>query len=202
MAKYAGTGARSTNAAAIARLQARIAGLAEGDITRADKRAIASVRRRFEPVAKRVLRQRYNVRVGDLSGKFQVRSGQADGLEYLELFASTRGVPLERFGARWGGRKTAGATAQIMDTRKVYDSAFIRVIGGQREVLVRQFSADSNSPLGRDPRNKLRRLRGPSPHQMVMGIDDVNAREIARQMNAFRGSEIVRQLALLRRKGT
>ncbi len=201
MAKFNATGSRSTLNAALARVQARIDGLAEKDIAAADRRAMASVRRKFEPVAKRVIRQSYNVRAGDLTGKFQVRSDSADGFEFLELYASTRKLPLERFGARWGGRKTSGATAQIRDARETYDSAFIRTIGGRREVLVRQFSADSNSPSGRDPRNKLRRLRGPSPLQMVLGIDQVNARAIVAEMNEYRGSEIVRQLAIVRKRG-
>jgi hypothetical protein len=200
MAKHAATGSRSSLSAALARVQARVDGLAEKDIAAADRRAIASVRRRFEPVAKRVIRQSYNVRAGDLSGKFQVRSGSADGYDYLELFASTRKLPLERFGARWGGRKTSGATAQIREARDTYDSAFIRTLGGKREVLVRQFSADSNSPSGRDPRNKLRRLRGPSPLQMVLGIDQTNARLVAAEMNQYRASEIVRQLAVQRKR--
>lgn len=202
MAKFGNTGIGSSNRAAIERVRARLEGLSEASIRKADSRAMASVKRRFEPVAKRVLRDRYNVTLGKLSGQFQVRTAREGQGEVLELYAATRKVPLIAFGGRWRwrGRHGPGATAEILRTeRKTYDSAFIATINGRREIWVRQFSATATTPSGRDPRNKVRPLRGPSPLQMVKGIGDVNAAAIAAEINAFRSSEIIRQLGLAKR---
>lgn len=200
MAKFGASAAR-INAGALARLSAQIDGLSAAALAKADARSLASVRRRFEPAAKRAIRETYNVRASDLSGKFQVRSGADGGGEFMALHVWTQKLPLMSFGGRWGGRKTAGATAQIQsETRKVYGSSFIAMIDGKRRLVARQFSRDSTSPSGRDPRNKLRTLMGPSAWQMVMGNGDATAARLAREMNEYRGSELIRQLQLARKR--
>lgn len=197
MAKFAGTGQRTSNSAAVDRVRARLAGVSETRLQTAANRALVSVRRRFEPVAKRVVRDAYNVKLTDLGGKFRVITSTDANGEFIELSASTRGIPLIRFGAKWRGRKTAGATAQIqLGQGKTYRSAFIATVGGQRNVFARQFSADSNSPGGRHPRDHIRRLMGPSPLQMTQGLGDKNAVRISGQMTAFLSSEIKRQVRL------
>ncbi|WWW37253.1 hypothetical protein V8017_11600 [Stenotrophomonas rhizophila] len=199
MAKF--SSAARLNSAALARLAAQVEGVSARAIAQADTRAIVSVRRRFEPAAKKAVREVYTVRAGDLVGRFQIRSGADKAGEFLSLHASTRKLPLIGFGGRWGGRKTAGATAQIqLGSRKTYNSAFIAMVNGQRRMLARQFSRDSTAPSGRDPRNKLRTLTGPSAFQMVMGEDDAIAARLARQMNEYRGSELIRQLQLARKR--
>lgn len=189
------------NAGALARLAARADGLSKAAIAKADGRANVSVRRRFEPAAKKAVRAVYNVRVKDLTGRFTVNTGQDQNGEFLALNASTRKLPLVGFGGRWGGRKTPGATADIqMGKRKVYASAFIARIGGQRRIVVRQFSRDATAPSGRDGRRKLRTLTGASALQMVMGEGQVIAAKLAREMNQYRSSELVRQLWLARKR--
>lgn len=200
MASRGATTAR-INLQAIARLAARLEGVSEASIRLADKRALSNVRRRFEPAAKRAVREVYNVRAGDLGGKFQIRTGVDGEGEYLALHASPKKLPLILFGGRWGGRKTKGATAQIQrGRRKVYASAFIAMIAGQRRLVVRQYSRDATTPSGRDPRNKLRSLTGASPWQMVMGEDDVVASALAREMTLYRRDELLRQLELARKR--
>lgn len=190
-----------TSAGALARFAALAGGLSKTAIAKADSRSIASVRRRFEPAAKRAIREVYTVRAGDLSGRFSVRSGLGEEGEYLSLNASTKKLPLIGFGGRWGGRKTAGATAGIqVGMRKVYTSAFIARIGGQRRMVVRQFSRDATTPSGRDGRRKLRTLTGASAFQMVMGEGEVVASRLAREMNMYRSTELIRQLALARKR--
>lgn len=187
----------------LARIAAALDGVGPEAIAKADAKAVGTVKRRFEPAAKRVIRERYSVLAGDLAGKFTVtqRGGEnpADGV-VLQLNASVRKLPLINFGGRWGGRMTPGATAAISkgEGRKVYHSAFVASIKDKPHMLVRQFSRDSNSPSGRDPRNKLRRLSGPSPYQMVRGTDDGNAQRLSREMNELRATEIVRLLRLTR----
>ncbi|MGH8039178.1 MAG: hypothetical protein ACREPD_15670 [Stenotrophomonas sp.] len=190
-----------TSAGALARLAAQVDGLSKTSIAKADSRSIASVRRRFEPAAMKAVREVYTVRAGYLKGRFTVRSGQDDGGEYLSLNASTGKLALIGFGGRWGGRKTPGATAGIqVGKRKVYASAFIAKIGGQRRMVVRQFSRDATAPSGRDGRRKLRTLTGASAFQMVMGQGEVVATQLARQMNEYRSNELVRQLTLARKR--
>lgn len=200
MAKFANIDARG-NGAALSRLAARVNGLSATAIAKADGKSIASVRRRFEPAAKRSIREVYNVRASDLSGRFTVLSGADSSGEYLTLNASTKPLPLIGFGGRWGGRKTPGATAGIQKgQRKVYASAFIAKVGGRLRLIARQFSRDATAPSGRDGRNKLRTLTGPSAYQMVMGEGDAIAARLAREMNAFRGNELIRQLLLARKR--
>lgn len=189
------------NAAALARLSAEVGGLSRTAIAKADGRAIMSVRRRFEPAAKRAIRDVYNVRASDLVARFTVRSGLDENGEYLSLNASTKPLPLIGFGGRWGGRKTAGATADIQKgKRKIYTSAFIAKVGGQLRLVVRQFSRDATARSGRDGRRKLQALTGPSAYQMVMGEDEATAARLAREMNAFRGRELKRQLELAKNR--
>lgn len=190
-----------TSAGALARLAAQVNGLSKSAIAKADARSIVSVRRRFEPAASKAIREVYTVRAGDLKGRFSVRSGQDEGGEYLALNASTKKLPLIGFGGRWGGRKTVGATAGIqVGMRKVYASAFIARIGGQRRMVVRQFSRDATAASGRDGRRKLRTLTGASAFQMVMGEGEAVATKVAREMNEYRSSELIRQLALARKR--
>lgn len=201
MAKFSRTGVQASNKAAIDRVRARLEGVSERRLLQAGNRAISSVRRRFEPAAKRAIRTNYNIKAGDLSGQFKVMSGNDGTGEYMELAASNRAVPLINFGGRWRGRRSPGATAQIRKgERKTYQSAFIATINGRRGMYARQFSRDSNSPSGRDPRNKLRRLTGPSPLQMVRGLGDENATRIAAEMTDFLSTEIQRQIQLARSK--
>lgn len=195
-----GEAIRTSNAAALQRLQKRVEGYSEKQLRTVVTRSISSVRRKFEPEAKRVIRDTYNVRVEHLTGKFRVLTGSDQEGEYVELAAARRGVPLLYFGAQWRGRSTPGATAEIRKgQRKTYRSAFITTIRGRTGVFARQFSADSNSPSGRDPRNKVRLLTGPSPAQMTQGVGMANARRISSAMTSYLSSEIARQLELARK---
>ena len=186
---------------ALARLQALVEGVSPEAIAAADKKAAASVVRRFGVAARRVVRETYNVKNKHLMGKFSIEKGdmKAAGMRY-SLLASTYKTPLSEFGGRWGGRRTKGATAAISkgEGRKVYHSAFIARVNGQEWMLVRQFSRDSHLASGRDPRNKLKRLSGPSPYQMFVGKDRTNAMRISAELNEFRTTEIVRLLRLAR----
>lgn len=200
MAKFGATSARTGNSGAIERIKARLDGVSEAKLNRAANRALISTRRKLEPLAKRVIRETYNVKLGDLSGKFQVRTDSDSGGEFIALSASTRGIPLLNFGGRWGGRKTAGATAQVIRGQsKIYQSAFIATIGGTRKLVARQLIRGGGGR--RDPRNRLRTLLGPSPFQMVEGLGETNAKRITSEATVFLRSEIQRQLELARKGG-
>lgn len=195
MGKFGATGARTSNRAAIARIRARLDGVSEANINKAANRASVSAKRKFEPAAKRVIRSIYNVKLRDLGGKFQVRTGSDDEGEFIALSASTRGIPLINFGGRWGGRKTPGATASIQKGQsKVYQSAFIATIRGERKLVARQLLRGGGGR--RHPREKLRTLLGPSPFQMLEGPNEANALAVADEVRDFFASEIERQLTL------
>lgn len=187
---------------ALARIQALVEGVSPAAIAAADKKATASVLRRFGASARRVVRETYNVKNKNLQGKFTIEQGDmgAQGMRY-SLRASTYKTPLSDFGGRWTGRRSKGATAAILkgSGRKVYHHAFIARINGKEQMLVRQFSRDSHLESGRDPRKKLKRLSGPSPYQMFVGRDQANAIRISAEVNQFRSDEIVRLLRLTRK---
>lgn len=204
MARFTATQARAGNAAAVARMRAALSGYSERSLEQAGSRTLAGARRRFEPAAKRVIRTTYNIKAGDLSGKFRVLTGLDTDGEYIALEANTKGVPLIRFGGRWGGRArlngrwAQAASAQVRrGGRKVYTSAFIATIGGTRRMVARQLVRDGGGK--RDPRNRLRTLTGPSPFQMLEGDNDANARAVADEVNAFIARELPRQLRMLRK---
>ena len=201
MAEFGASSVRArANAAALDRIAARLDGVSEAKIAAADKRALATVRRRVEPIVKRAIREVYSVPVRELSGKFQVRTTSDGAGEGLELFAATKRVPLVEFNARWSGRKSAGARASILRGKsKIYKSAFIATVGGRPEVVARQFSADSNSPSGRHPRSHLQRLRGPSPLEMTKGLDGQNVVRIGDEIVRFAATERARQLQMARK---
>jgi hypothetical protein len=201
MADFGGSSLRGrANSVALARIAARLNGLSDKAIDAADKRALVTVRRRTEPTVKMAIREVYNVPARELSGKFRLRNGSDANGQYLELHAATKRVPLIEFAGRWSGRKSEGARATILrGGTKLYKSSFIATVGGQREIVARQFSNDSNSPSGRHPRSHLQRLRGPSPLEMTRGIDGQNARRIGAEMAEFAATERVRQLQLARK---
>jgi hypothetical protein len=165
-------------------------------------RAVSSLKRRAEPAAKRVVRSLYNVKAGDLSGKFRIEDGVSgrggDRSGFISIWASTRRMPLIAFGGRWGGRKTPGATAAITsDASKTYGSSFIATVRGLRSIRVRQFVGGKRA--GRGP---LRILRGPSPFEMISGLDHHASRDvksgIVTELRAFYLGELRRQWKLAR----
>lgn len=206
MARFTATQARTGNRAAVDRLRASLDGYSEANLNRAVARTLAGAKRRFEPAAKRVIRGSYNVKTADLSGRFRVRTGSDGDGEFVALEASTKAIPLIRFGGRWrgparrkGGRFAQAASAEVRrGERKVYESAFIATIGGTPRLVARQLIRGGGGR--RDPRDHLRTLTGPSPYQMLEGDGDNNARQVAADVNAFIDAELQRQLALGRKR--
>ena len=139
----------------------------------ANTKAFSGLQRRAGPIARRAVRDSFNVKAGALTDKFRVETGQkgrrGDRDEFISLWASTREIPLLDFGGRWGGRKTAGAVATIErgGTSKTYGSSFIATIKGRRAIRVRSFDGTGR----RHGRGPVRMLRGPSPFAMLSGID-------------------------------
>lgn len=195
------TSFRQHNQVATRRLIAQLHGYDEGALRKAAKLAVSTTRRRLQPMAKRMIRTHYGVRSGALSGKFNVMTGSDSVGEYVALGASTKRIPLIEFSARWGGkaRSKSGALTQSASAavqvgrRKIYKSAFIRTVGGSRQVLERQINRATGK---RDPRNRLRRLMGPSPFVMIEGPDG-NAERLIAEATEFHSAEFRRQLIRL-----
>lgn len=196
MAKRLATRVRADNRAAIARMVARLDGVSESTLQQQAARAMVSVRRKAQPVAKQIVRQVYGVQSSALGDAFDAISGTEAGQAYVGLRARVAPVSLIRFGGRWSKRGT-GATAEIMrGDRKIYASAFIAVMpNGGRHIFAR-------APLGagkRAPRLPLRRLHGPSPYQMVQGRRGETAEQVNAELAAFAADETLRLIAAARK---
>lgn len=127
----------------------------------AQKRAKASTARKASPIAKALITANYNIRPGKLTDKIRTRMDP----DTLRVDASQRRFALIDFGGRWGGRKTAGATAAIQKGQtKVYAGSFITTIQGLRSIRVRQKRGSKR--VGRGP---VQILRAGSTHSMIAG---------------------------------
>ena len=166
-------------------------------------RAIIGIKRRALPAVSRAVRANYNVKAGELTGKYRVEMGlkgrRGDRDEVLSIWASTRGISLIHFGGRWRGRRSPGATAAIAKSgAKTYDGAFIATVQGRRAIRVRQFESTGR----RAPRGPLRMLRGPSPFEMLSGLDHrpslATKDAVLLELTTFYTGELRRQFRLSR----
>lgn len=128
---------------------------------RAAKLARASTARRVQPIAREEVLKVFNLKPGQLSGKFRsVTTGDT-----IRLMASQRRLPVMAFGGRWAGRDADGATAEILrGKRETFDSGFIADVKGLRSIRVRKRTGGKRAPRG-----PLQILRGPSARDMVTG---------------------------------
>lgn len=189
---------RAYNRDAVQRIRERLSGLSEEQLQKAADRALVTVIRRVQPVAKADIRERYGVRATALNDRFRVVKGSSrKGDPYLGVWASSRKISLIDFSGRWR-RKSAGATAQVKaGERRTYDSAFIATVEGRRAIRVRSFKNGVDG--ARVARGPLRMLRGPSPFEMLLGEDMANGAKVSEKLLTTYESEIARQLKVLRR---
>lgn len=163
-------------------------------------RATVSTQRKAVAMANRAVRDQYGVKLAALAQKFRadLHSGGTRGRgDYISLWASTRGIPLLEFGGRWTGPRSKGATASIEKGRsKTYDSAFIAVIQGRRAIRVRSHDGTGR----RFARGPVRMLYGPSPFEMISGLDHRGSRAardaLLSTLRTFYLSELHRQFKL------
>lgn len=170
-------------------------------------RAVSGLRRRAVPAAVRAVRANYNVKASTVRSRVRLEGGvrrpkRRDRSEFISIWASTRRLSLLEFRGRWGGRRTEGARAQVVrGSSKVYKSAFIATVQGLRAIRVRQFEGGTNKRHGRGP---LQMLRGPSPFEMLSGVDYEPARRsrdaTLEELTTFYRSELRRQWALQRNR--
>lgn len=213
---------RTSNRAAIARLQAFVQGIDEEQLKIAVRRARVAMYRAGLPEANRDVRNRYGVKLGALRDTMRVVDGRSrKGDEYVAVEASARRISLLEFNGRWtrpgGGnlnrKRSKGAVASIAaGKRQAYAGAFIASIGWRgvsgetvktdsvnRGIYVRRKKADG----GRHGRGPVQLLRGPSPLEMLLGQDMRHAPKIAASLQAIYEAELVRQIGiLLKRSGS
>lgn len=170
----------------------------------ATSRALVGLKRRAGPAASRGVREQYNLKARSLSGKFRIEEGSQgtsrDRDDFISIWASTRRISLIDFGGKWRGRKSEGATAAIAQGGgKTYAGAFIATVQGRRAIRVRSFDAARGRRAGRGP---LHMLRGPSPFEMLSGLDHGPSRAVhaavLSELRVFYTSELRRQFALSR----
>ena len=166
--------------APFARQASRLAGLA-ADLAPTRGRAISTLARRLPVAARRDMQAEYNLPAGRISEHLSATRG--DG--YVELRGQKRGIGLINYAGRWGGRRTAGATAQVRRNggREVYSGSFIATLkGGNRQIVERETKA----------RLPLHVYYGPSVAQMLRNPDRrARLREVAEEIV---DSEIERML--------
>lgn len=205
MARRSPAHVRAYNADAIDRLRSHVQGFSEEQLDRAAMRARVAVIRKVQPIAKRDIRDRYGVRASALNGKFKIVEGTSrKGSPYIGVWASSRRISLIEFQGRHTrgkgpvAKRSKGATAQVLAGQtKTYDGAFISTIRGVKAIRVRSLKGgDSMKRHGRGP---LQMLRGPSPHEMLLGADMRNGDAVAAKILDVYQPEIQRQLTLLRR---
>lgn len=140
---------------------------------RIGKRSLVTLKRRLGPEANRQFSSVLNLKKTEISKRVTVTSGDT----YVDLNASGKRIALGKFGAKWGGAKTAGATAQIFvgGPTKVYKSAFI--LRGKGAVLARQLNGSK-----RVPRLPLQAPFGPDLGSVMVSK---SAHGIVTQLNQF-----------------
>lgn len=124
---------------------------------RITSRALVTLQRRIGPEAGRELGAVLNLPKREISSRVTVTKTD----DYVDVTGSGKRIPLGKFGAKWGGMKTAGATAQIFvdGAPRTYVSAFAlpkgaivaRALNGQKRVprlpLAPLFGPDIGSVL-------------------------------------------------------
>jgi hypothetical protein len=107
--------------------------------SRALQRATGTLLRRLPVQARRDIQAQYNLSARRINYDLHAtRDASA-----INLIGRRRGIGLIQFGGRWGGPRTAGATAQIErgGARELWDGggAFIAVgLSGNRQIFVRR----------------------------------------------------------------
>lgn len=207
---------RTSNRAALARLQAVVAGLDQESLRVAARRAGIAVQRAAGTLVRRDVRGRYGVKLTALKDGYRVVQGRSrKGDAYVGVEASGRRISLLEFGGRWVRPKgdnlqrmrSKGATAAVQaGARKTYAGAFIASIGWRgvsgeaikadtvkRGMFVRQTVNGTGKRHGRGP---VRLLRGPSPLEMLLGQDMRYAPTMSAKLQAIYETELARQIQL------
>jgi hypothetical protein len=146
---------------ALARNGQRLASLAKGARTRVVARSIATLRRRLATETRKFVSEEYGISTRELGQRITTESTP----DSVSVFGTTPRIPLIKFGGKYGGHNTAGATAAIIfGQRKTYAGAFLSKAKGN--IVSRAINKATGKRYGRLP---ITVLHGPSPESMVLG---------------------------------
>lgn len=144
-------------------------------VKKADKakiRAVAGLKRRALPAAKRLVTQNYGIPKSKIKDRVRVRTTPVT----LSVDASQLRFALSEFGGKWGGPKTPGATAAVVrGERKTYQHAFIRpgrLRGSEAQLIYTRTGRYATQKHGRyagKRREVIAVNRGPSTKDMLTG---------------------------------
>lgn len=129
--------------------------------TQAIGRATSTLVRRLPVEARRDIQTEYNLPASRISQDLSATKDETS----VTLIGKARAIGLEAFSGRWGGAKSAGATAQVFvgNGAHVYAGAFIAVgASGNRQIFDRKIVGGRRA--GRLP---LKPLYGPSVAAML-----------------------------------
>lgn len=142
--------------------------------TRVTARAVSTLRRRIGPEANRELAEDLNLPARQISQRTHVTGGQ----DFVEVTGSGHAIPLSLFSAKWGGRSTPGATAQVFRSgdRRTYVSTFIA------KGVVYTRAKKGTKRVGRLP---IRQLFGPDIGSILISSHGGPSGQIAGRLAAF-----------------
>lgn len=140
---------------------------------RAKQRAIASTARKASPMAKALLTSYYGIAPSYLNNRIKARVDA----DTLRVDASVLRFPLVLFRGKWGGPKTAGATASVLlASPKTYTHAFIspgRFAGRRMPLIYTRIPGKRKLQTYGRYKGKQREPivvnRGPSTRDMILG---------------------------------
>lgn len=129
--------------------------------SQAISRATSTLVRRLPVEARRDIQTEYNLPAGRISQDLSATKDETS----VTLTGKARPIGLEAFSGRWGGPKSAGATAQVFvgEGAHVYAGTFIAVgASGNRQIFSRKIVGGRRA--GRLP---LKNLQGPNVASML-----------------------------------
>lgn len=145
---------------ALQRNALRLGRLADTARERVITRTMGTLRRKILTEARRAIAAEYGIGVQAI-GKRMTSESAADS---LTIYGTAGRLPLHEFGGRYTGRKSAGASAEILrGGRRIYTSAF--TIASRGPVIYSRPIIAS----GRRAPKRFVRLHGPSVESMFLG---------------------------------
>lgn len=146
---------------ALQRNAVRLGRLADTARERVVTRTIGTMRRKLLTQARREVSAEYGIASREIGQRMTSESTS----DSLSIFGTTGRLPLHVFGGRYTGRKSAGASAEILrGNRKVYRSAFAIKNRNPAVLYTRPLGSDGK----RAPKRYVR-LHGPSVESMFLG---------------------------------
>ena len=146
---------------ALSRNALRLAELSKTASQRVITRSIATLRRRMATETRRFVSDEYGISTRELGQRITTDST----VDTVTVYGTTPRIPLIKFNGHYSGRRSVGATAEIIRGQvKTYSGAFFSK--GKKNIVARGINKATGKRYGRLP---IVVLHGPTPESMVLG---------------------------------